>query len=155
MAYTFQEPERGEVIIFYPPGSRQGIFIKRLIALPGDTVEIKGGTVYVNDSPLDEPYIKEPPRYTFNKYEIPPDSYFVLGDNRNNSGDSHTGWVVPRKSIIGKVWISIWPPTRWGLLPSYPLGEQIAEPVSAGLSAISWIVKFTEVTKLGLSGNSS
>ena len=120
-SYFFGDPERGDVIVFVPPGQRNGDYIKRIIAIPGDTVEIKSKTVYVNDSPLDEPYIVHPPQYTFKKEEIEDNSYFVLGDNRSNSNDSHTGWLVPRENIIGKAWLSIWPPDNWGIVPDYTL----------------------------------
>lgn len=136
VVYHLHEPERGDVIILHPPGDMEGPFIKRIIALPGDTVEVKEGIVYVSGSPLEEPYIKEPPRYTFQQYIIPPDTYFVLGDNRNNANDSHTGWVLPRQNIVGKVWLSIWPPSKWGLIPTYPLEEQITKPMSKELSLL-------------------
>ena len=124
--FFFDEPERGDVIIFQPPNGQQDDYIKRIIALPGDTVEIKGGAVYVNGSKLDEPYIKRPPGYTYNEQKIRSDNYFVLGDNRVNSNDSHTGWLVPRQNIIGKVWLSIWPLDKWGLVSHYHLQEQLA-----------------------------
>ncbi len=128
VAYKLQEPERGDVIVFRPPpphNLKANPFIKRIIALPGDTVEVKKGSVYVNGSQLDEPYIKEPPNYTFPEYKIPEDNYFVLGDNRNNSNDSHTGWTVPHQNIIGKTWLVIWPPGEWGLVTNYLLQEQL------------------------------
>lgn len=126
VAYYLHEPERGDVLVFRPPQNEQKDYIKRLIALPGDTVEVKKETVYVNDSPLEEPYILSPPRYTVEKHKIPESSYFVLGDNRNNSNDSHKGWVVPRQNIVGKAWLSIWPPGKWGLIPAYPIMESLA-----------------------------
>ncbi len=122
--YFFHQPERGDVIIFHPPDHpEESPFIKRIIGLPGDTVEITTEVVYVNGSPLDEPYIKEPPNYTFPKEKIPENGYFVLGDNRNNSNDSHSDWTVPRQNIIGKAWLSIWPPSEWGLAPNYSSKE--------------------------------
>lgn len=122
LTYQFHEPERGDVIIFHPPTNGQVDYIKRIIALPGDTLEIKNGTVYVNGKPLDEKaYIVDPPDYTVRQREIPRDFYFVLGDSRNNSNDSHTGWLLPRQNIIGKAWLSIWPPENWGVIPSYAL----------------------------------
>jgi len=124
--YKFSEPERGDVIIFEPPTKSQADYIKRIIALPGDTVEIKNEAVYVNGSELDEPYIKKSPGYTIDEQEIPGDAYFVLGDNRGNSNDSHNGWVVPRQNIVGKAWLSIWPPDKWWLVPNYPLQKQLA-----------------------------
>jgi len=124
VVYFFHQPERGDVIVFHPPNNPKTVpFIKRVIGLPGDTIEIKGGIVYINDSPLDEPYIEEPPNYTLHQQKIPENNYFVLGDNRNNSNDSHNGWTVPRQNIIGKVWLSIWPPAEWGLAPNYSLSE--------------------------------
>ncbi len=125
IAYNFSDPQRGDVIIFPPPYNENAEpLIKRIIGLPGETVEIKGGKVYIEKNgttrALDEPYIKDPPGYVY-KVTVPQGQYFVLGDNRNSSNDSHTGWTVPRKNIIGKVWLSIWPPGQWGPLPSYEL----------------------------------
>lgn len=128
--YYLHEPERGDVVVFQAVNNRQGDYIKRIIALPGDTVEVKTGAVYINGSQLDESYIKNPPRYTIEQQKIPKTSYFVLGDNRDNSDDSHNDWVVPRQNIIGKVWLSIWPPNEWGLVPDYSLQEQLARAVS-------------------------
>jgi len=139
VAYRFNDPERGDVIVFRPPspyGSNSTPFIKRIIALPGDTVEIKMGSVYVNGLQLDEPYVKEAPKYTFNQYKIPEGEYFVLGDNRNNANDSHTGWTVPRKNIIGKAWLSIWPPGKWGLVTHYPLQEQLVSTTTGELTLL-------------------
>ncbi len=126
VVYFFHEPERGDVIIFTPPFESEEPFIKRVIGLPGETVEIKDGTVYIykdgNTLPLDEPYIKQPPAYTLHQFKIPENNYFVLGDNRNNSSDSHTSWTVKREDIIAKAWLSIWPWDRWGLIAN-PLQE--------------------------------
>ncbi len=102
--YWFHEPERGDVIILDPPFETEEVYIKRLIALPGDTVKVKEGAVYVNGFKLDEPYIKSPPNYTFKEQKIPENMYFVLGDNRNNSTDSRCGWTVPGQDIVGKAW---------------------------------------------------
>ena len=126
VSYKFHEPERGDVVVFVPPTGGTSEYIKRVIALPGDTIEIKKDTVYVNDKPLEEPYIASAPHYSFDKIEIPPDNYFVLGDNRNNSNDSHKGWTTPRKNIVGKAWLSIWPPEDWGVAPNRDLSEQLA-----------------------------
>ena len=119
VVYKLREPEIGDVIVFHPPNNSQADYIKRIMALPSDTVEIKNGAVYVNGSQLDETYIADTPHYTFKEYEVPNDSYFVLGDNRNHSNDSHNGWVLPRQNIIGKVWLSIWPPGEWEIIPDY------------------------------------
>ena len=128
--YYLHEPERGDVIVFKPLDNERADYIKRVIALPGDTVEITMETVYINDSKLAEPYIKAPPSYTLDKQKMPANNYFVLGDNRNNSNDSHNSWLVPRQHIIGKAWLSIWPPEKWGLTPNYSSQEQLASAVS-------------------------
>jgi len=128
VVYMFHEPEMGDIIILQPPpplNPAKGPFIKRIIALPGQTVEVKDGEVYVDGNKLHEPYIKEPPTYTLQR-EIPPNMYFVLGDNRNIADDSHNEWLLPRKNIIGKAWFSFWPPDEWGLAPNYNLEEQLA-----------------------------
>ncbi|MDD4860266.1 MAG: signal peptidase I [Dehalococcoidales bacterium] len=124
VAYVFGEPQRGDVVIFHAPGNG-GDYIKRVIGLPGDSVQIRNRAVYVNGTRLDEPYIMDPPTYTLDKMTVPQDEYFVLGDNRNNSNDSHRGWTVPRADIIGKAWLSTWPPESWGIVPNYPLGQQL------------------------------
>ncbi|MFC1964222.1 signal peptidase I [Chloroflexota bacterium] len=125
VAYSLSDPARGDVIIFKPPGAGSEDYIKRIIALPGDTVEVKSGTTYVNGSPLEEPYILAHPQYTVPEMKVDDGSYFVLGDNRRNSNDSHTGWVVPRGNIVGKAWINIWPPDNWGPVPDYNLAEEL------------------------------
>ena len=119
VVYKFHEPERGDIIVFPNPNNPDEDYIKRIIGLPGETIEIKGGMVYINGLKLDEPYIKDPPSHPFPEQEIPEDNYFVLGDNRNNSTDSRTGWTVPLESIVGKAWLSTWPPSEWGLAPNY------------------------------------
>ena len=133
VTYRMHQPERGDVIIFEPSNGIEEDLIKRIIARPGDTVEIKDGAVYLNDTRLNEPYIKSPPSYHLAKQEIPAGNYFVLGDNRNRSSDSHNGWVVPRQNIIGKAWLSIWPPPKWGLVPDYSLSDQLAGVIGSYL----------------------
>ena len=119
--YFFRFPERGEVIILHAPNTSGQDYIKRVIGIPGDTVEVSKGVVYLNGTPLAEPYIKEPPAYILSRCQVPPEHYFVLGDNRNNSADSHNGWFLSRKSIVGKAWICLWPPYSWGLAPNYQI----------------------------------
>ncbi|MFH0913930.1 MAG: signal peptidase I [Chloroflexota bacterium] len=123
VAYFFAEPERGDVIIFHAPNRARADYIKRVIGLPGETIEIREGMVYIHSGtkvlPLKEPYLKDVPAYTFRSGKIPEGEYFVLGDNRNNSNDSHSGWLVQREEIIGKAWVSVWPLEQWGLAPNY------------------------------------
>ena len=93
------DPQRGDVIIFKAPVAMDEDFIKRVIGLPGDTVEVKNRAVYVNGVKLSEPYEAEAPTYVMAKITVPPDEYFVMGDNRNHSNDSHNGWYVMRDEI--------------------------------------------------------
>jgi len=134
--YFFGEPQRGDIIILHDPQDPNTDLIKRIIALPGDTVEIKDNTVFVNNTALVEPYTLEPPHYLLLPEEIPAGNYFVLGDNRNNSSDSHRGWTLPRKNIIGKAWITYWPPYRWRTMKHYKLNAdtQAAEVTKSGLT---------------------
>jgi signal peptidase I len=119
LSYKLHEPERGDVIVFRPPDGGEEDYIKRIIGLPGEIVEVKDGVVYVDNQSLDEPYIKGPPSYSYSTEIVPENEYWVLGDNRNNSNDSHTGWTVPRENIIGKAWLVIWPPAAWEIVPDY------------------------------------
>ncbi len=129
-AYWFGEPQRGDIVVVHPPIETSVEYVKRLIGLPGDTVEVKGGKVYVNGTELIEPYIKEPPRSTFHLYTVPENRYFLMGDNRNNSNDSRSGWTVTRQDIVGKAWLRIWPLDKWGLVGNYPLEQQL--PAASG-----------------------
>ena len=136
VVYNFHEPERGDVIIFRPPYEDRESFIKRVIGLPGERVEIRQGQVYIHQPDgtvleLDESdYIEDPAIRPYLSNVIPEGEYFVLGDNRNNTDDSRNGWTVPAEDIIGKAWLSIWPPSMWGLAANYPFPEQVANAAS-------------------------
>ncbi len=109
--YRFREPERGEVIVFEPRGAPADKFIKRVIGLPGETLEMRDGEVYINGEVLEEDYTKDPPRRNYGPYEIKDNEVFVLGDNRSNSSDSrfpHVG-MVEYNSISGKAFWVYWP----------------------------------------------
>lgn len=108
LAYRLGEPQTGDVIVFHYPGNPAEDYIKRLIGLPGDEIKVEGGLVYVNGQPLQEPYISSPPSYR-GAWEVPEDSFFVLGDNRNQSSDSHSWGFVPKENIVGKALIVYWP----------------------------------------------
>jgi len=128
ISYNFHNPVRGDIVVFSPTDTLKkqnfkDAFIKRLIGLPGDKVEVKGERVYVNDQPIQEIYLDEKPNYNFGPVTVPPNQYLVLGDNRNNSYDSHYWGFVPRDRIIGKAVVRFWPLNRLGELqpiPHYP-----------------------------------
>ncbi|ESA36263.1 signal peptidase i [Leptolyngbya sp. Heron Island J] len=124
LSYYFNSPERGDIVVFWPPaeltpeGQPRNAFIKRIVGLPGDTVEVSDGQVFINDEPIEESYIKAPPNYEWGPETVPTESYLVFGDNRNNSVDSHA-WrepFLPEDQIIGKAVVRFWPPSRVGLL---------------------------------------
>lgn len=123
ISYHFGSPNRGDVIIFRYPLDTEKIYIKRVIGLPGEIVEIKNGQIYINDKRLDEPDELDEIDYernaNYGPVQVPEDSYFVLGDNRPDSSDSRGGWYVPAENIVGKVWLCYWPPGEWGLSPAY------------------------------------
>jgi signal peptidase I len=124
VSYRSTGPQRGDVIVFDPPFDSQFPFIKRVVGLPGETVEIKDGKVSINGTTMEEDeYIAAQPNYTMSAIEIPEDEYFVLGDNRNNSTDSSRGWTVPRDNIIGKAWFTYWPPSKLGGVKHYRYPE--------------------------------
>ena len=118
--YKLSDIKRGDIIVFKPPSSQDSEgekWLKRVIGLPGEVVEIKGGKVYIDNVALYESYILEEPDYQLGPIEIPEDSYLVLGDNRNNSLDSHYWGVLPADNIVGRVFIRYWPLPQFGFLP--------------------------------------
>lgn len=123
LSYYLDEPKRGDIIVLRFPNDRSRDFIKRIIGLPGDQVEIQNHEVKVNGVVLNEPYISGPPNYN-GSWLVPEGQYFVLGDNRNNSSDSHNWSFLPRDDIVGKAWLIYWQPEHWGLVPHYnhPIG---------------------------------
>ena len=113
--YDFNEPERGDIVIFKYPDDESVDYLKRIIGLPGETVEIISGKVYINGELLDEPYLSEEPTGDFGPYQVPEDSYFMLGDNRAVSKDSrywHNTYVKKDK-IIAKAFVMYWPSLKW------------------------------------------
>ena len=116
LAYRFGEPDTGDVIVFQYPRDPDQEYIKRVIGTPGDTVSIIDGQVYVNGEQLKETYIAAAPSYQSEERTIPENSLYVLGDNRNNSSDSHTWGPVPMEFVIGKALFVYWPPDRWGVV---------------------------------------
>ena len=117
LSYRFHGPHRFDVVVLRVPGQGEDLLIKRVVGLPGETLEIKDGQVYINGQPLEEPFVLEntrPGRYS--SITIPPLHVFVLGDNRNHSNDSRSFGPVPIDNIVGRAWVSYWPPENVGLV---------------------------------------
>jgi signal peptidase I len=119
--FLFHGPQRGDIIVFRYPDDPSRDFIKRVIGVPGDMVEIRGNQVLVNNQSVNEPYIEAPPHYLMAAQKVAPGNYFVLGDNRNNSSDSHVWGQVAWYYIIGQAWVSYWPLGDWQFFPAAAL----------------------------------
>ena len=115
MSYRFGAIERGDIIVFNYPANPDQELIKRVIGLPGDQVMINNGQVAVNDYILSEPYIAAAPQYN-GEWSVPDNYLFVLGDNRNNSSDSHAWGMLPIENIVGKAIVIYWPPKMWEVI---------------------------------------
>lgn len=121
ISYHFHSPVKGDIIVFDPPQQLQvqgyakdQAFIKRVIGTPGETIQVQNGKVYLNNMPLTEDYIAESPHYQMEKVKVPEDQLFVMGDNRNNSNDSHVWGFLPKQNIIGHACFRFWPFSRIG-----------------------------------------
>lgn len=127
VGYRFTSPERGDIVVFSPTETlrKNGYdqaFIKRVIGLPGETISVSGGVVTVDGEALTENYLADEPDYDFGPVTVPEGHYLVLGDNRNNSYDSHYWGFLPRQNIIGRAAVRFWPLGRMSIIdePSYP-----------------------------------
>ena len=126
ISYKLHPPQRGDIVVFKPPDEASRDFIKRIIALPGERIHITNSVVYINGKVLREPYLPE--KWTYNNnwpasgqdQLIPPDQYFVMGDNRNHSSDSRTFGTIELNSILGKAEIRIWPLGELGFFGAKP-----------------------------------
>jgi signal peptidase I len=121
VSYKLHPPHRGDIIVFEPPSQLQTqgytkdqAFIKRVIGLPGENVTVHEGKVYINEQPLEEKYIAEPPDYEMSSVVVPENNLFVMGDNRNNSNDSHIWGFLPQRNIIGHAIFRFWTWSRIG-----------------------------------------
>ncbi len=124
VVYPFHQPQRGDIVVFEYPGDVRKDYIKRVIGLPGETIEIRDGSVYVNNQPLDEPYLQGALTICSINDEcsqgpvvVPHDAIFVLGDNRSNSSDSREWDALPLDHVIGQAWILYYPVSDWGVVP--------------------------------------
>lgn len=115
LSYKFGDPAQGEIVVFHFPRDPAQEYIKRVIGLPGDEVVINQGRIFVNNQLIDEPYIAAEPGYE-GTWVVPEGHLFVLGDNRNNSSDSHNWGTVPQEYVIGKAVFIYWPPEQWGTI---------------------------------------
>jgi len=127
ISWRFSEPKRGDIVVFHPPAGGT-VLIKRIIGLPGETVSLSGGSVYINGQKLDEPYVrtvngKPEPSDPFSNglpwslqqpYKVPAGSYFLMGDNRTHSGDSREIGPIARGQFVGRAFARYWPPGRIG-----------------------------------------
>jgi len=113
--YQLGKPERGDIIVFHYPVDPKQELIKRVIGLPGDTIGVQNGQVSVNGQVLDEPYIAASPAYS-GEWKVPDGQLFVLGDNRNDSSDSHSWGFLPSEKVVGKAVVIYWPPSLWEVI---------------------------------------
>jgi signal peptidase I len=123
VSYWFHPPQRGDIVVFNPPIRLQELgfdkneaLIKRVIGQPGQTIQIQTGQVLLDNQLLEENYTAEAPAYEMMPLQIPEGSFFVMGDNRNNSNDSHVWGPLPQQQIIGRAIFRFWPPDRMGLI---------------------------------------
>lgn len=123
ISYRFHPPVTGDIIVFDPPQKLQLLgyakdqaFIKRVIGEPGQMIAVAHDQVYLNDKPLVENYIAEPPAYDWGPNQVPSDEFFVMGDNRNDSNDSHVWGFLPKHNIIGRARFRFWPLNRIGFV---------------------------------------
>lgn len=115
LAYRSGNFQRGDIVVFHSPSNPREDFIKRIIGIPGDIIRIENQQVTINGELQIEPFIAEPVRYT-GEWKVPPDSLFVLGDNRNDSYDSHSWGFLPQKNVVGKAILIYWPPAEFRVL---------------------------------------
>ena len=112
VTYLMDEPQPGDIVVFRHPRNELNL-IKRVVGVPGDHIEINNGTVWVNGEAQEEPFIADSPNYS-GSWDVPLGQYFVLGDNRNNSSDSHSWGYLPEENLLGKAMFVYWPPRDWG-----------------------------------------
>jgi signal peptidase I len=115
LAYKLGEPMRGDIVVFVFPVNPEEDLIKRIIGLPGDTIAVQNGILSINGVAMDEPYINAPPAYN-GTWQVSEGELFVLGDNRNDSRDSHQWGLLPVENVIGRAVLIYWPPEEWQII---------------------------------------
>jgi signal peptidase I len=120
LAYRLGDFHRGDIVIFHYPRDPHEDYIKRVIGLPGDVVRVEGGVVYINENPLSESYISAPPSYT-GSWTVEENQIFVLGDNRNQSSDSHSWGFVDYNLVVGRALVVYWPLDNFQILNTGPI----------------------------------
>lgn len=125
LSYRLHAPSRGDVVVFHSPQDEKVDFIKRIIGLPGDTIKVSGGYVYLNSVKLEEKYINNPGSVLAGRFlregaeiVVPPDQFFVMGDNRLHSSDSREWGLITRSEIVGRAFFRYWPISQFGLVPT-------------------------------------
>lgn len=118
VSYAFRQPARGEIVVLKNPNPNLPDLIKRVIGLPGETIEVRSDAVYIDGQPLIEPYAQQPMGREQAAFTLQTDQYFVMGDHRNNSSDSREFGARPLNDIVGRAWIIYWPPSDWQVLSS-------------------------------------
>ncbi len=116
-------PRRGDVVVFHYPLDTSKDFIKRVIGLPGETVQIKAGRVYINGVEMSEPFGPNPGSYDAPAVKLAANQIYVMGDNRNSSSDSHVWGPVPMQDMVGRAIVRYWPPSKWSLIPQWDFPE--------------------------------
>jgi signal peptidase I len=119
LVYRFHAPQRGDIVVFQAPDEEDKDYIKRVIALPGETLSIENGWVIVKGLKVNEPYLLNRPDRPYSEIKLKPNELFVMGDNRQNSTDSRVFGGLDRGRILGKASFIIWPPNRWGFIKSF------------------------------------
>lgn len=116
ITYRLNDPKRGDIVVFHPPNGSKSPYVKRIIALPGETIEIRNGEILINGIPIEEDYISIATPGVYGPLTLGKDEYFVMGDHRNNSLDSREFGPISKESIIGKAALVFWPPSAFAIL---------------------------------------
>lgn len=136
LAYKLGTPQRGDIVVFIFPVNPEEDLIKRVIGLPGDVISVQDGVLSINGTPMNEPYINAPPAYN-GTWKVEQGDLFVLGDNRNDSRDSHQWGLLPIKNVIGRAVLIYWPPKEWQVIKHI---NQLNLTASAA-SSLEWSVR--------------